>query len=710
ESLPDLEVRLSSLERSLYELSRQVASDESSQVAQEKPEVLAQLNDRPRLQRVADYLKQLQSSTLATIGEQADVRWSVFDEKLTRVQDVSEVVAVPTMASAESAVSGTNLAKALEQLQQSLSGQPLAAVFLLSDVAHNERNESTPQEVARRFEETPVYVVPVGNTNFVRDVVLQSVSAPAVAMRNDDIVIEAVLEAHDCAGEVCHVQLLRDGDVIDFREVSFDTGYASRTVRFQQRVSEVGMQSFQLAVSPINDELTEANNYDEVEVNVTRSDIKVLLADELPRWEYRYLTQLFRRDAKVECDELLFRPRMIATGRREESKSLPVTADEWDQYDIVILGDLPSDHFSVASQEGLREYLQKRGGTAILIAGRRSMPQGFVQQPLADLLPVTPISDAEQNGESFAFRVTRAGESHDALMIAETEAATRTSWDFVNRFSPLREVSDWRQPKASAETLIAAIPQNSVDEESQMKTSAFLCWQPIGRGRLMYLAGPETYRLRTLRGDQLHYRFWGQLLRWAIASDLSAGTELVQLRTNQSRYETGEPVQVVVQLSNDAGEPVTADDLEVEIRRGESDEVRSVPLLATPDVPGEYRAEVDSLAPGVYRLEPTGSAISALQQNSIEEAVASITVQAEIPLEMIDTRSDRALAQQIADLTGGQVLPPTAVSEILALTNLEPIITEEITRQPLWLQWKYLWLVFGCLQMEWIIRKWKGLS
>jgi hypothetical protein len=69
-----------------------------------------------------------------------------------------------------------------------------------------------------------------------------------------------------------------------------------------------------------------------------------------------------------------------------------------------------------------------------------------------------------------------------------------------------------------------------------------------------------------------------------------------------------------------------------------------------------------------------------------------------------------ALANQIAEATGGQVLPPTAVEEIVALTNLKPEITETIETQPIWVRWKFLWLVFACLQTEWIIRKWKGLS
>ena len=55
-------------------------------------------------------------------------------------------------------------------------------------------------------------------------------------------------------------------------------------------------------------------------------------------------------------------------------------------------------------------------------------------------------------------------------------------------------------------------------------------------------------------------------------------------------------------------------------------------------------------------------------------------------------------------------LPPTAVEEVIALTDLEPEVVEKVESLPLWVQWKFLWILFGCLQTEWIIRKWKGLS
>ena len=715
ESLPDLEQRIASLRRSLHELARLVADDESKVLAQKDSELLTSVRKAPRIERVAGFVGGLHQSMLKSVQDKADVRFSSFDRSVNLLTDQNAPenslrrFAVRNKEVTGSAL-GTNVTGLLEKLNQERQGQPLAAVIVLSDVAHNQMDQTNPREVAATLHNTPVYVVPIGNTQHVRDVLLQSVYAPAVAMRNDDIVIEARVQAYDCEGEICIVQLLQDGEMVDFREVVLDSGFASRTVRFEQQMPAIGLQQFQVVISPLEDELTDENNQRSFEVNVTRSDIKVLLADELPRWEYRYLSQLFRRDPKIESDEMLFHPRRIATGRREESQTFPVTVDEWDQYDVVLLGDLPTEHLPAASQESLIEYLKSRGGTLVMIAGQEFMPHAYAHHPLENILPVQKLDPAvSPNADRYAFRLTESGQDHNALMIGDTEESTQIAWDFVNRFSPLHSVSDWRQPRPSAHTLIAAVPRGSLNEEADLKASAFLCWQPVGRGRIVYLSSPDTYRLRYLRGDSLHYRFWGQLLRWSIAADLSAGTKFVRIRTDKTRYQTQDDVRVTVKLVDSEGLPVVADDLEVHLVSDSGD--RSVPLKPLAEIPGEYLAEFRSLSPGEYRVEPIGTAITTLQKDSTDEpASASFTVQADVPMELVDTRCDRALAQQIADTTGGQVLPPTAVEEILELTNLEPIVTERIESRPLWLEWKYLWIVFGCLQIEWIIRKWKGLS
>jgi hypothetical protein len=214
---------------------------------------------------------------------------------------------------------------------------------------------------------------------------LKAISAPGVVMKDDEVVIEAALQVFDCEGESVRVELLRDGQVVQSRDLLIDSSIAMQRVRFNTQLDEVGWQRFQVRVTPLDGELSDENNFGQFEVNVTRDHITLLLADEMPRWEYRYLAQLFRRDPKVECDELLFHPRMLATGRRAQSKTFPTTADEWDQYDVVLLGDVSSQNLSVASQESLAAFIRERGGTLVMIAGDEFLPQGYVNQPLEEL-------------------------------------------------------------------------------------------------------------------------------------------------------------------------------------------------------------------------------------------------------------------------------------------------------------------------------------
>jgi hypothetical protein len=489
-------------------------------------------------------------------------------------------------------------------------------------------------------------------------------------------------------------------------------------VRFNTQLTEVGLERFQIRVAPLDGEASEENNFDHFEVNVTRSQIKVLLADELPRWEYRYLAQLFRRDAKVQCDELLFRPRALATGRREASKAFPTAADDWEPYDVVLLGDVSSQNLSIDAQQSLAEFVRARGGTLVIIAGSEHMPQGYINQPLEDLLPVTKIDQpAPDPTDGYAFHVTDEGWRHDALMIADTQDSTRIAWDFINRNSPLHWLSPYCRPAPTARTLIAAAPRVP-DTDSAPPQNALLCWQPLGRGRVVYLASPETYRLRYLRGDRLHYRFWGQLLRWAIASDLDLGSERVSIRTDRPDYRHGEPVAVVVRLADEAGLPIKGAEVQA-VATSADDSRAAITLHADEAAPGRYVGSFDRLPTGIYRIEPAGTEVDRLlsaggaeQPNSQPaiSAAASFTVRMPPQRELLDTRSDRALAQQIAEASGGQVLPPTAVAEVLALTNLEPIVAEETETLPLWVQWKFLWILFGCLFTEWSIRKYLGLS
>ena len=64
----------------------------------------------------------------------------------------------------------------------------------------------------------------------------------------------------------------------------------------------------------------------------------------------------------------------------------------------------------------------------------------------------------------------------------------------------------------------------------------------------------QRWRFRV--GDEVHHRFWGQLVRWAAADKpLVAGNEFVRFGTREPLYRQGSEVEVVVRLSDELGGP-----------------------------------------------------------------------------------------------------------------------------------------------------------
>jgi hypothetical protein len=191
---------------------------------------------------------------------------------------------------------------------------------------------------------------------------------------------------------------------------------------------------------------------------------------------------------------------------------------------------------------------------------------------------------------------------------------------------------------------------------------------------------------------------------------LGSGFELVRLSTDQTHYRVNEPIEVTVWLKDQTGRPLADQEVQVAARVLE-ETVSSVPLVADDEIVGRYTASLKGLAPGAYEILIEGSVVDQLLNGQTEQknVRSLVSIESSDSLEMMDTRCDRALLAQIAKTTGGQVVPPTAVAEVLELALLSPEVHEHFERIPLWNRWANLWIILGCLFVEWIVRKAKGL-
>ncbi len=707
--LPRLEAISARVERMTLtaEQDEGLLSDTSSHVNQqsdltltrrEKVNAVLQAAEESWLKELSETVRIRRYQLSTSTNTLSDGAWdAVSQESLTAVNETGEAPL-------------TNLTAGLEQLTRDAAGEDLAAAVFITDGRHNFGGSRHPRDVAAGLGHLPVHVVPIGTAQMLRDVIVHHVDAPPAVAKDDLIAIDAIISTFRCEGETLDVELLKEDKVIERKQIAVETDQEDHRVAFTTKAEEFGRHAFRLRVNLLPEETNSDNNSASIEVETIEDSIRVLLADNLPRWEFRYLSNLFSRDEHLEFEQLLFAPEVSGSGRLRNFPEFPRDVDQWSRYRVVILGDVTPRQLNRESQKALQEYVTQRGGTLVVIAGQESMPHRFQSEPLEDLIPVQENSNIAGRNNGFHLQLTAEGKMADAMQMGEDQMSGDRIWREMSQSLPVYSLSEYSQPKPTSHTLIRAVSMESTENDAD-NGRAFLCWQTIGRGRVVYLAAPATYQLRIRNGDRYHHQFWGQLIRWAIARDLASGSKTVRIRTDKSSYRTGEEVEAIVQLQQLNGEPVTGAEL-VATAKQNNNLKASVPLSEDRNIPGRYSGRFDSLAAGSLMVGVTGAEIDELlaSENIDGPIETPIAVNPELSAEMIDTRSDRPLLAQIAELTGGRMIPPTALSEVLQTINLSPHVTEETSQQPLWSNWICLWVVFFCLALEWTIRKMTGLS
>ncbi len=713
DTLETLSENLSGVSRRMETVTKQLAE----QLVDEVSIVNGDAGDLTRREKSLSVLKALQENVLSELAGNVRIRKFQFDASLTPIATERTWGEAANLVSHVAEAAGppplTDLTAVLKQLSIDRVAQSTRLAIILTDGNHTALGNQAPQEAAAQISDLPVFTVPIGNSTLVRDLRLHRVEAPANVVLDDSAVIDAIVTAVDCDGLASVVTLRHDGHEIDRQQIQFIGDRVDRRVQFSVSAKQVGWQDYELTLEPLDDEASVVNNVVPISWEVVRDKFRVLLADGVSHWEFRYLQQLFRRDSHVECDELLFYPRLRGTGEMALNPRLPERVDDWAVYDVVILGDLGAKQFSTASQKALVEYVRDRQGHLILLAGRDHMPSEYLNKPLMDLLPVTAASYNAEN-EGYTLMLTDEGRLHSALAIEDSNQASEAAWLDVYRKKPVYHLSEYSRPKPAARTLLRAVPTRMlvvVDDESTLEElPAFLCWHQVGSGRVVYMAASETWKLRYRAQDRRHHRFWGQMIRWITAENLSSGTELVRLSTDKNRYNRRESIEVTVWLKDQTGRPLSGQTLQANVRTLESD-IASAQLVSDSGMPGRYFCSLESLPPGAYEIVVTGTIVEELLASSEDKSPirAMIAIEAGDNLEMLDTRCNRALLEQVAEITGGQLVPPTAMAEVLLLASLSPEINETVRRTPLWNRWANLWIVLGCLVVEWIARKQKGL-
>lgn len=591
--------------------------------------------------------------------------------------------------------STTALGDALREVANRKRGQPLAGIFLITDGANN--SGSPPLESAERLrnESVPLYVYGVGLTA-PRDIILGNLLAPEVTFVQEDLDVTVRVRGQGLEGQTATVKL-QLGDQVQQRDITF-SGTGEQIVVFTLTPQKEGEFDLQASIAPRPDEAVTDNNSRKQRIKVVDAKINVLLVDQSPRWEFRYLQAMLLRDRRVnlKCYLVEGDPAIARTEKTPYLSSFPARREDLLRFDLVIFGDVDPRFVTPTQQEYLNELVSKFGGAMLMVAGRRYTPQAYRRSSLYAMLPVEfegvgaeVASELTAADRPIPLELTSAGRSSPIMRLDESEARNRELWQ---KLPPVYWVSRVSRPKPAAEVLLV---DPDPAKESRFGKMPIVAMHQYGLGQVMYVGTDNTWRWRKNSGDVYYTAFWGQLVQRLALPRLLGGNKRIQLTSDRQNYLAGDRVTVYARLYTSSFEAIQEPVVKGQFgHRGEPGPATEVLLRTLPDQPGLYRGEFIAGAPGDYQFTVELDPNAPLDFTVIEPQ-----------FELGDTAMNEPLLNQLAKATGGAFLKEEDLHKLPDMINAK---TEKV-RSPLEVE---LWaspFVFLFLLLlasaEWVIRK-----
>jgi hypothetical protein len=501
------------------------------------------------------------------------------------------------------------------------------------------------------------------------------------------------------------------------------------TVRFQPRMDEVGTQLLTVAARPAPEESRTENNTRPVAVNVADDKARVLLIDGEARWEFHYLASALARDRSMDAQSVLFeQPRTGALDETElrrighPARKLPTEPDALSAYDCIILGDVTPDQLPAADRTRLEKFVSERGGTLVVLAGKRAMPLAYFaagadgSDPIRKLLPVETARPV-QAPKGFAVALTAEGGQAGFLQMEPTAEESASRWAALPRH--YWGVVGKAKPGAA---VLAAFrdDQPAAGAAAGEKDHALIARQSYGFGRVLFVGLDSTWRWRFRAGDTYHHRFWGQAVRWA-ASDkpLLAGNEFVRFGPRKPVVEQGQEVEIGVRFSELARKlaPEAAASVRVvRLKPSQPDEPVALANLQRLEArPRELEVKLRDLPAGRYAAELVIPDL-ADQLNGPPDPDgkpaplrAPFSVALRESTEMTDLATNFPLLEEIAAKSGGKLFTAETAGELADLLAGQAATRSVQTETKLWRAWPTLAAFLVLLTLEWLGRKWAGL-
>jgi len=592
----------------------------------------------------------------------------------------------------------TALGEALDHAASGAGGRRPRAAVLVSDGAWNTGRD--PTEVARVLGRmgVPVFVVGVGNPSPPRDTAVAALRAPKSALLGDEVLLTADVTSTGTGSLRVPVQLVSGAEVLAEKHVVTLPSGRPVGVTFSFLPDAPGRRTFTVQVPKQEGEQDESNNAVSATIEVVERKIRVLLIDSEPRWEFRFIRNVFERDPAVALTICLLRPRLGPIKGEGYLSALPTEKKALADFDLVMLGDVARDHLPEKFLKEVADLVRVRGGALILIAGRQDRCRALLGTPLADILPVSldGATGGASGGGPFSLELTQQGATHLITRLASDPEENEMLWSRL----PQVQWSAGLGGLARGATALVVHPFRLAGAAKLPLVAV----QRVGAGKVMFCGIEGTWRWRKSVGDKYHYRFWAQAARWMVKRQFAEGDPRARLSLDRTECDVGEEVEVEAYCLGPDGYPLERGRVWVKID-GEDGGSQRLAMAAVPGGWGIYRATFKPEKPGKYAMRPV---VAVYGDEPLPSLAALVATRADLEKRFL--AQDINTLSAIAQASGGQYLrldESERLPSLLAAKVERRVLTAEHSPCR---RWEYYTTVSLLLAAAWLVRKRSGLA
>ena len=362
----------------------------------------------------------LNESRLQTLSREFQVEMHGFDETVHPLSTADLYGDPKEVATGRATHLSECVASFVSEIPTNEEG---AAVVVISDGRDTQSDPISVAAAAARSRNVPVHTIVVGGQTLRSDIAVMAVPMQDYLLPNEPgaILVKVFQSGLDDAATTLTVT---HGEERQKIPIAFNHRQVVE-IQVPVKQKEPGQYEYAVSVDPVRGEAETDNNRQTVFCDVQKKRIRVLILEGQPFWDSKFLAQSLRKDEHIDVTQITKlssdKLETIVTRTEQQSPKLPRTAEEWDRYDVVILGHAIETVLESESAGLLDDFVSNHGGHLIFARGLAYDPQSPAGKAMGrQLAKLEPVVWGTGRREKLSLALTPSGRSSQWFSLAKT--------------------------------------------------------------------------------------------------------------------------------------------------------------------------------------------------------------------------------------------------------------------------------------------------